>query len=354
MTNYPQVYIVIATWNSEKHLSDLFLSLSDMDYPKNRWHLVIVDNGSKDKTVDILGKWQTKLHNFKTIIYNTTNLGFAPANNQGMEYALKNKADYVVLLNDDVIVESNWLTNLIATMEQNKDIGLAQPLITRYPEVDKINSFGNKYHFLGFGYCFGEGESIKKFNLADYEPAYVSFTAVSIRADALKQIGLLDANYFSYHEDADLCFRVRLADWNILAVYDSIVHHKYKFPSLKDKKRYFWLEKNRFYLILKFFKLKTLLLIAPACLFMELGLIFYSILKGFFLQRLKAYGWILINLPKIFKERRVIQKSRKFDDYKLFDLMTGKIEFQEIKNPLLTYIANPLLNLYFKIIKKLI
>ncbi len=350
----PKIFIVIITWNSARHLSDLFLSLNDMDYPKNSWHLVVIDNGSKDKTIDILGNWQTKLHNFKTIIYNTANTGFASANNQGIKYALKNKADYIVLLNDDVILRSKWLSNLINTLEQNKNIGLAQPLITRYPQTEKINSFGNKCHFLGFGYCFGEGESLSKFNLADYQPAYLSFTAVAIRADVLNQIGLLDENYFSYHEDTDLCFRAHLAGWNLLAVHDSIVHHKYKFPALKDKQRYFWLEKNRFYLMLKFFKLKTLLLITPACLFMELGLIFYSILKGFFFQRLKAYWWLLINFPKIIKARRHIQQTRKFDDSKLFDFMTGKIEFQEIKNPLLIYIANPILNIYFKLIKKLI
>jgi GT2 family glycosyltransferase len=350
----PKISIVILTWNSEKHLSDLFLSLNDMDYPRSRWNLIVVDNGSKDKTIHILKHWQAQMTNFQTIIYNKQNKGFAPANNQGIRVALKDGADYVILLNDDTLVESDWLSKIINTLEQNKDIGLAQPLITHYPQVDKINSFGNQYHFLGFGYCSGEGENVNKFYLADYHPAYLSFAAVAIRTDVFRQIGFLDENYFSYHEDTDFCFRARLADWNLLVIYDAIVHHSYKFPALKDKQRYFWLEKNRFYLILKFFKPKTLLLIAPACLFMELGLIFYSAAKGFFIQRLKAYGWILINFPKILKARRQIQKTRRFGDYKLFDFMTGKIAFQPIKNPLVKYITNPVLNLYFKLIKKLI
>jgi len=346
--------IIITTWNSEKYLSDLFLSLHDMDYSKDSWELIVVDNGSQDKTLEILHNWQKKMHNFTTIMRNITNEGFAPANNQGIKYALRGQPDYIVLLNDDVIVESNWLAQIIQTMQQNKNIGLAQPLITRYPEVNKINSFGNNYQFTGFGYCYGEGQPLRHFNLVDYEPAYLSFTAVVIRSEVIKQVGLLDEKYFSYHEDTDFCLRARLQGWQMLVIKDAVVHHKYKFPSNKNKIRYFWLEKNRLYLMLKFFKFKTLLLIFPAWLFMEVGLIFFSIFKGFFWQRLKAYGWLLTNLLSIFKARRHIQQSRKYDDAKLFDFFSPKIDFQEINNPFLKYIANPVLNIYFKIIKNII
>ncbi|OGG87676.1 hypothetical protein A3B87_01020 [Candidatus Kuenenbacteria bacterium RIFCSPHIGHO2_02_FULL_39_13] len=353
INNMPEVYVIIATWNSEKYLSDLFLSLHDMDYPKDSWHLVVVDNGSRDKTLEILSAWQVKMHNFETVIYNEANKGFAAANNQGITYALKNSPDYIVLLNDDIVVEPNWLNVMIDKMEQNKDIGLAQPLITRYPEINKINTFGNACQFIGFGFCWLEGQDIN-LTLKNYQPAYLSFSAVVIRSEVFRQIGLLDENYFSYHEDSDFCFRARLQDWNLLAVKGAIVHHRYKFPGKKNKIRYFWLEKNRYYLMLKFFKLKTLFLIAPACLFMEAGQTFFSIIRGLFIQKIKAYFWILKNFDKILTAREKIQQTRKFSDKKLFDFMSGKIEFQEIKNPLLDYIGNPLLNLYFKIIKKFI
>ena len=347
-----KVYIIIAAWNSQDHLSDLFLSLRKMNYPKSKWQLVVVDNGSKDKTKNILLSWQNKMHNFETIIYNTQNEGYARANNQGIQYALKNQADYIVLLNDDTTVEPDWLNIIIKKMEEHKNIGLAQPLITRYPETDKINTFGNSYQYTGFGYCYGEGEMVNSFNIKSYQPAYLSFTAVVIRAQVFTDVGLLDENYFSYHEDTDFCFRARLQNWDLLAIKDSIIHHNYKFPAHKSNTRYFWLEKNRIYLIFKFFKAKTLLLIAPACFLMEFGLVFYSIIRGFFIQRLKAYLWLVKNSAKILKQRRQIQQSRKFGDDKLFNFISGVIEFQEIKNSLLTRIANPILNLYLKIIRK--
>ncbi len=349
-----QISIIITTWNSEKYLSDLFLSLHDMDYPKDNWNLIVVDNGSQDKTLNILHSWQKKMYNFSTIIRNTKNEGFAPANNQAIKYALRTQPDYVVLLNDDVIVESDWLDKIIQVMDKNKNIGLAQPLITRYPEVEKINSFGNNYHYIGFGYSYGEGRLIHNFNLVDYEPAYLSFTAVVIRSKVIEQIGLLDEKYFSYHEDTDFCFRARLQNWRMLVIKDAIVHHKYKFPSKKNKIRYFWLEKNRLYLMLKFFKFKTLILIFPAWLFMEFGLIFFSIFKGFFIQRIKAYGWLVMNLTCLIKIRHQIQKIRHDNNVNLFEFFSSRIDFQEINNPFLKYLANPILSLYFKIIKKII
>ncbi len=350
----PKIYIIIVTWNSANHLADLFLSLYDMDYSTGAWELVVVDNGSQDKTLDILHNWQKKMYNFSTIIRNPKNEGFASANNQAIKYALRNQPDYIVLLNDDVVVETDWLDKIIQVMDQNKNIGLAQPLITRYPEVKKINSFGNSYQYIGFGYSYGEGQPIRNFNLVDYEPAYLSFTAVVIRTQVIEQIGLLDKKYFSYHEDTDFCFRARLQNWRMLVIKDAVVHHKYKFPSKKNKIRYFWLEKNRLYLMFKFFKLKTLLLILPAWLFMEFGLVFFSIFKGFFIQRVKAYGWLLINFSNILKVRRQIQRSRKYNDARLFEFFSPHIDFQEINNFFLKYIANPILSIYFKIIKNII
>lgn len=353
----PKVSIIITTWNSESHINGLFMSLLKMDYNKADWDLVIIDNHSTDSSKDLLLAWQKKLHNLKTIIYNTENRGFSPAYNQGIEIALKDKPDYIALLNDDTIVTPNWLSIIIEKMKADPQIGLAQPLLTRYPKSDKINSFGNCLHYLGFGFSYGENQPIKFFEqqkiLNDYEPAYLSFTAVVIKRQVIKQIGLLDPNYFAYHEDTDYCLRARLAGWKLLAAKHSIVHHKYQFPSKKNKKRYFYLERNRYYLVLKFFKLKTLLLITPACLIMEIGLIIFSIIRGFFWQRIHAYFWILKNFAKISRERKKIQSTRKTGDRKLYKFMSGKIEFQEINNPLLD-IANPLLNLYFKLIKRII
>lgn len=351
----PKVFIIIVTWNSEKFIAPLFLSLHGMDYRREDWQVVVVDNNSSDNTLNVLEEWQKKMLNFPTIIRNKKNLGFSGGNNQGIEWALKNGADYVVLLNDDVIVEPQWLKIVIDRMDKDKKIGLAQPLLTRYPETQRLNNFGNFYQYCGFGYSNGEGERrsdfFQKTKLEDYEPAYLSFSAVVIRADVFKMAGLMDELYFMYHEDSDFCFRARLQGWRLLAVKNAIVHHNYKFPAKKNKIRYFWLEKNRLYLMLKFFEWKTLILIFPACVAMEAGLIIFSIVRGFFAERCRAHLWVWRNLGKILAKRKEIQKTRKFSDEKLFEFMSPTIEFQEIKNPLLDKIGNPILKWYWGIIK---
>jgi GT2 family glycosyltransferase len=350
----PQTVIIVVTWNSGRYLSALFSSLLKMEQKYGDWELVVVDNNSQDKTRILLKEWRQKMPELKKIIYNRANLGFAAANNQGIAYALARGAEYIALLNDDTLLEPDWLLKIIKLMSKNQRLGLVQPLITRYPAVDKINSFGNLYQFTGFGYSYGDNCAIDSLKLEDYQPAYLSFAAVVIKSAVFKSIGLLDENYFAYHEDTDFCFRARLDGWNLLAHTAAVVHHRYKFPSQKNKRRYFWLEKNRLYLMLKFFKPKTLILIAPAFVFMEFGLILFSLYRGFFIQRLRAYAWFIRHLKTVFSQRRLLQRARKFDDRRLFDFMVGEIRFQELANPLLTYLANPLLNLYFKIINKFI
>ncbi len=354
----PKVTLILVTWNSAEHLREFFSSLLRINYPKHSWNLVIVDNGSQDETRKTIGTWQTKMHNLTTVIYNAQNLGFTKANNQGIQYALQNNVDYIALVNDDIVFTKDWLKSMVECMEKNKQVGLSQPLIMRYSEPSQVNSLGNAFQFTGFGYSFGDNVPLSDLRqqglVKDYEPAYLSFACVVIRADLFNQIGLLDDKYFSYLEDADFCFRTRLQDWHLLVNTSAKVFHNYRTPFSKNKERYFWLEKNRFYLILKFYRAKTLLLITPACIFMEIGQIIYALAKGFFIKRLKTYFWVLANLLSIYQQRKRVQSSRQFGDYKLFDFMTGKILFQELDNFLLRYIANPILALYLKLIKKFI
>ncbi len=349
----PKVTLILVTWNSAQHLNNLFAGFYNLNHSSYNWELIVVDNASHDKTLDILKTWQAKIPNFKTIIRNSRNYGFAKANNQAIQLALEQGSDYLALVNDDIVMSADWLNNIISTLKKLPQVGLAQPLITRYPYIDKINSFGNAYHFLGFGYSFGDNQQIYEFKqnklLKDYQPAYLSFAAVVIKTEVFRQIGLLDENYFAYHEDTDFCFRARLQGWELRVVSQAVVHHNYRFPSQKNKIRYFWLEKNRLYLMLKFFKLRTWLLILPAFIFMEFGLWAYALLRLFFWQRLKAYYWLFSHLRLIRRQRHIIQSQRKYGDKKLFNFMAAEIEFQEINNPLLNYLVNPLLKIYFRL-----
>ncbi|OIO17732.1 hypothetical protein COV56_02565 [Candidatus Kuenenbacteria bacterium CG11_big_fil_rev_8_21_14_0_20_37_9] len=353
-----KVYIIIVTWNSGKYLSELFLSLRDLAYPKENWHLVVVDNASKDDTVEKLRQWQIKMHNFDKLIVNEKNKGFSGGNNQGIKYALEHGADYSVLLNGDAVVTPNFLDILVTVMSKDDRLGIAQPLIMRYPEKNKVNNFGNCLNYCGFGYSFGDGmkkeDFLRQFKSENYEPAYCSFSAVVIKSQVFGSIGLLDELYFAYHEDTDFCLRARLAGWHLLAIKNAIVYHNYKFPADKNKIRYYWMEKNRMYLLFKFYKVRTWLLILPAIIPLELGLIIFSLLRGFALERAKAHLWVWKNFKSVLRGRKEIQTTRQYSDAKVFEFCSPVIEFQKIKNPLLDKIGNPFLKMYFRLIKKFI
>lgn len=104
------------------------------------------------------------------------------------------------------------------------------------------------------------------------------------------------------------------------------------------------------------YRLGTLILIFPPFFFMELGMLGFAALRGLFITKLKVYGYFFHwkNWQRMIKNKRAKAKLRKVSDRKLSRLIVGKLEFQEITNPILKYIVNPVFNIYWKIIRQLI
>jgi GT2 family glycosyltransferase len=223
-----------------------------------------------------------------------------------------------------------------------------------WPETDKINSYGNILHYLGFGFTSFNGK--KESEVKDFKKIinYASGAAVMFKSSVLREVGLFDRSFFMYHEDTDLSLRMKFLGYQIKFVPEAKVFHQYKFS--KSIKKFYFIERNRFIILLKFYKIFTLILILPALIFLEMGLLVQSFISGFFRERLKVYFYFLnpINLIRIFKKRRIIQKNRVIKDSDLFKELSGKIDFQEIDNFFLSYVFNPLLKFYKMIIERLI
>ena len=114
------VFTIIVTHNGERWIKDTIQSLFKSIYS---YSIVVVDNGSSDKTLKILSE-------FKEIklIENQLNLGFGQANNIGIKYSQKKKADYIFLLNQDAKVERDTISDLVNVLEKNKNFGIISPL----------------------------------------------------------------------------------------------------------------------------------------------------------------------------------------------------------------------------------
>lgn len=363
----PKVAIIYLLYNGREYLADCFRSLEGVDYPREDAEVIVVDNASNDGGVAFLrseirprsGKELPKI----TILENKENLGFAEGNNVGMRLALERGFDYVYLLNQDTEVSPEFLREAVAEAERVKEAGSVQSFIMLGTERVRLNSLGNSIHYLGFGYASGyqmllsEGEAeIEKRRGKDglVKLAYSSGAGVLYRCSALREAGLFDSELFLYHEDLDLGWRLRMAGYENILASRSVIYHKYEFS--RSIKKYYWMERNRFIVMLKLYKLPTLILLLPALILMELGLLAFSARSGWWKEKWHGYSYFYKkqNLKKLWEARREAQKKRKKPDCEIAALFTSVIDFQEFTNPILKYVANPLFTLYWFIVRPFI
>lgn len=321
----PLVSIIIVGYNSKKYLKDCFDSILTMDYKKIK--VIFVDNNSSDESVQYI-----KNRYPKTVIINSDkNLGFAGGNNLGIKKALEYKSDYLFLLNPDTIIDKKCLSLLIKTADEKT---IRQPLVLIYKKdkTDKINTAGNHLNFLGISYC---GEYNKNASEAknDNEIPSASGSALLVPRKILHKIGLLDPSFFMYHEDLDLCWRAHIAGFKVKLNSRARVWHKYEFS--RNKNKYYYIERNRLFFLIKNFQLKTLILIAPMFIINEILMIVWSIISGWFLLKLKSYYDVIRSLKKLISQRKTIENLRKTNDNKLKDFIGYEVNFSEAEIPLL-------------------
>ncbi|MDD4995887.1 MAG: glycosyltransferase family 2 protein [Patescibacteria group bacterium] len=346
----PKIAVVIVTYNGRKYISDCFNSLKKQTLPVS--DIICVDNASRDETIEYLEKKFPE----SNLIKNKKNQGFAQANNQGIQMALQNNPDYVFLLNQDTICRKDCLEKLAEQAEKEKENIFAwQPLIFCWPQKDLIQTAGDKIHYLGFGFCGDYKKSVNQLSVIKNQLpdiTYASGAAMFINASALKKVGFLDKDLFLYHEDLDLCLRARFLGYEIKLAPTAIIYHKY--TEGIPKHRWYWSERNRLLTLLKFYKLPTLILIFPAWLFMEIGVWGFSLLTGWFHLKLKSYFTCLWQIPKTLIKRRKLQKMRKIKDRQLAEFLEAEFSFAGFDNPIIKKIVNPILGIYWKIVKKII
>lgn len=363
MAPVPKVAIVYLSFYSEPYLDDVASALAKITYPKDRVELVIVDNphpahGSSVRFIEetILPLSGRELPHV-TVLPQEKNLGFSGGNNVGISWALRNGFDYIYLHNNDGFAAATFLEPLVAAMENDPSIGAAQSLIMLYPDTDLINTSGNSFHYLGIGYCNNFRARHKAVALAPIaNTSYASGAAVLLRAGFLREYGLWDEDFFLYHEDIEYSLRLKSAGKRIVTVAASVFYHKYTFG--RNAEKFYYIERNRFGVLLMFYKWPTLILLLPIGLLWEGGLLLFALKSGWLLAKLRAYGyWFSFrHWRRWLRKRAQIQKRRSVSDRQLLRDAVSRVTFNEasIDNPLLRYVGNPLLAAYWAIAKRLI
>ena len=216
------VAIVILNWNGIELTRECLESLGKCTYP-NRL-VIVVDNDSEKKPGSVLGERFPSVE----FIHNDSNLGFAEGNNVGIRAALEKGADYVMLLNNDTEVDGGFLEPLVSAMEENPGLGAVSPLIL-FAEPREMIWFAGSFPIL-FG-IHGKRlffrERIENYpHKAPYEVKALSGCAFFFRRNTLEQLGLLDADYFTYCEDTDYSHRLMEAGKKMAIIPSSRIWHK--------------------------------------------------------------------------------------------------------------------------------
>lgn len=220
-TLHLSVAIIIVHWNGIELTKACLRSLQKISYPNYR--IFLVDNGSSDR--DGIGL-QREFPEIELIL-SEKNLGFTGGNNLGMVRALEQGFDFVLLLNNDTEVEADFLDKLVGSFAQRPKLGMVQALIFFNADRESVWSAGGSFvDALGISKTIGYGKRKTELNLAkNLQLDWATGCCMLIRAEALREVGLLRDVFFAYFEDVDISLRIREKGWKIGLVPDAIIYH---------------------------------------------------------------------------------------------------------------------------------
>lgn len=287
---------------------------------------------------------------------------YCAANNLGMKQAITDGCDYLVAANMDTEFEPNWLKELVLALDNNSSTGIAQSLILLKPKTPAehltplINTTGNLLHFLFFGFTNNYYVKRSDLVLADYQEisGYASGCSYIIRREVFEEIGGYDESYYMYHDDLDISLKTKLAGYKIILASKSVMWHKYEFE--RSIGMLYYMERNRALSFLSFYPISILIFLGPVFLAMSVGMTLFSIVNGWFLTKLKvtAYFFKFSTWQLIKRNRQHYRAITKKPLSEITQNFVGKIDFQEINNPILKYLVNPVFSAYWNLVKKII
>ena len=326
----PIVSVIIVNWNGGLVFENCLNSLSKMTFED--WELIVVDNASNDASQHLSTKILKNI-NIK-LIQNKHNLGFAPANNQGLKLA---RGKYVLLLNNDMKVKPDLLNTLVKKMESGSKIGVIQPKIKMMDKPGYLDNAGSFFTRIGFlkHWGFGQKDS-SEFN-SETKVFSAKGACMFIRKSLVDEIELFDPAFVSYFEESDFCWRVWLAGFQVLFYPKTYIYHKVGFTikRMDVGNINFHYYKNRLASLIKNLELINLLLVLPVHLILSLGIVLAFLLRGnprASKMIINAIVWNCLNLGTTLRKRKTVQKMRKLRDHQFLDYLTKPIDFKGFFN----------------------
>lgn len=326
MSQSKLVSIIIPNWNGKHYLAACLDSIRKQTY-KNI-ETVIVDNGSKDGSVEFLKENypEVKLITFEV------NTGFSPAVNAGIRGGA---GEYLALLNNDTIIEPEWTEELVKALDEHPECGSVGCKMLAYDDKTILDGVGDGYRRGGLPGRIGHKEKDEgRFD----QPRYILGAcggAAIYRKTLFDDIGLFDDDYFAYLEDVDLALRAQSAGYKCLYVPTAIVYHVgcgttgsgYSPLVVKLSSR------NNWNTIVKNIPMPLLLKFIPQIIYWQAFYAAVVTLRGgqlgaWFLGTFQAIGL----LPKMLAKRAAINKKRRVSlEYLESVIYQSEIDLAEAK-----------------------
>ncbi len=315
MSILPKVTVLLITWNAGDHLGRCFSALSKQTWMQ--FEIIVMDNGSTDGSLASLISWSFVQITIRQL---NQNLGFAVANNIGVQLA---SGEWIVLLNADAYPEPDWLENLLKAAEQNPQYNFFSSRQIQYNDPHLLDGAGDEYHVSGLAWRRFYNHVEKEYGLEQAEVFGACAAAAMYRREDFLKVGGFDEDYFSYFEDVDLSFRLRLAGGRCLYVPNAVVHHvgSASTGKLSDFVVYYG-HRN---LVWAYFKnMPTLLfwLFLPLHLVMNLFFMISFIFKGKGSAIIKAKLDAIQGIPSVLKKRKEVQALRNVSTNEISRLMS--------------------------------
>ena len=333
---------------AKKYLKDFINSLRKQDY-QGKMKIFITDNETGPDSFEFLAKTVPEAQ----LILNKTNDGYAKGCNDSIRQALARDFAYIIIFNIHTVLEPDCVREMIKAAERDNKIGAVQSRMMLWPDKNKISSLGNATHFLGFGYCLGYQEEWHGQAGNGSDIFYPSGSSFLIKCEVLEKVGLFDEEFWMYNEDQELGWRIWLAGYKCVLAPQAMLYNKYEFQ--RSIKKFYWMDRNRIISILICYKTLTLLLVFPAFIIMEFGLILFSIKTGWLKEKLRVWAYFLNprTWAYLYRARKEVQSLRQVKDKDIVKLISGRIWYQEVADWKLKFI-NPVFSLYWQIVKKII
>lgn len=265
MNSLPRISVLVVNWNGLHHLKLSLPTLMSQEYPADRLEIVLVDNGSKDGSVDFVRRDFPSIR----VLCNESNQGFAKPNNDAAQAA---SGEYIALMNNDMRADAQWLAKAVRHIDENRSILCIGSRILSW-DGRRIDFDGGTMQFLGYAAQQDIGRPVDESSAISKEILFPCGGAMLINRELFLSAGGLDQDYFAIFEDVDLGWRLWLMGYRVVLAPESLVYHRLHGTldrSREEKMRYL-MHRNALWTVIKNYSDDTLRKVLPIAVMQSLS-----------------------------------------------------------------------------------